>query len=325
PDVSLQRVVFSLGRDSRRVWRDPCMPKIRASGRHPHCHRQRRSHSLMRGPRQAFVMNLLLGATEEEKSAVKGKLQGQVVQMLTGGAAPPPSVMRRMEEEIGIRPRSTYGLTESNGPAAVNMWDDSWDNLDETSRGARLPWQASSLVHEMYVAVRGGLDPVPPDGETLGEVLLRGNAVMKGYLKNDEATNGTFDQGEWLRTGDLAVQHPGGRVEIKDREKDIIISGGENISSIEVETALYRHEAVLAVAVVAVPDPFWGETPVAVVETKPGSEVSGEDILTHARKTLARFKCPKCPKKDIVFRELPKTATGKIQKHLLRADLLAAR
>ncbi|CAN0291720.1 unnamed protein product [Scytosiphon promiscuus] len=133
---------------------------------------------------------------------------------------------------------------------------------------------------------------------------------MTGYLKNDEATQEAFDQGEWLRTGDLAVQHPGGRVEIKDREKDIIISGGENVSSIEVEAALHRHEAVLSVAVVALPDPFWGETPVAVIETKPGAKVSAEGIIAHARSVLASFKCPKCPKKDVVFRELPKTATG---------------
>ncbi|CAM9531240.1 unnamed protein product [Ectocarpus sp. 12 AP-2014] len=280
----------------------------------------------------ALVMNLLLGATEEEKAPVTEKMPPRVVQMMTGGAAPPPSVMRELEQELGIRPLSAYGLTEVYGPCTSNLWDDSWDDLEEDERGTRLPWQAPSLVHEMYVAEKGGFDAVPADGVTLGEVLLRGNAVMKGYLNNEEATKDAFDQartkmggGQWFRTGDMAVQHPGGRVEIKDREKDIIISGGENISSIEVETALHQHEGVLHVAVVALPDPFWGETPVAVIETKPGAKVSGEDIISHARGILAKFKCPKCPIKDVIFRELPKTATGKIQKHVLRAELLAER
>ncbi|CBJ28329.1 acyl-CoA synthase [Ectocarpus siliculosus] len=273
----------------------------------------------------AVVMNLLLGATEEEKAPVTERMPPRVIQMMTGGAAPPPSVMRELEQELGIRPLSAYGLTEVYGPCTSNLWDDSWDDLEEDERGARLPWQAPSLVHEMYVAEKGGFDAVPADGVTLGEVLLRGNAVMKGYLNNEEATKEAFDQGQWFRTGDMAVQHPGGRVEIKDREKDIIISGGENISSIEVETALHQHEGVLHVAVVALPDPFWGETPVAVIEAKPGAKVSGEDIISHARSILAKFKCPKCPIKDVIFRELPKTATGKIQKHVLRAELLAER
>ncbi|CAN0293195.1 unnamed protein product [Ascophyllum nodosum] len=269
-----------------------------------------------------LVMNLLLGATDEEKAPGTERASAAPVQMLTAGSAPPGIRMREMESDLGIKMLASYGLTEVYGPATACLWDDGWDSLDEAGRDARMPWQAPSFVHNMYVADRRDLRPVPADGATLGEVLLRGNAVMTGYLKNDKATAEAFDeQGEWFRTGDLAVQHPEGRVELKDRSKDIIISGGENISSIEVEMALHQHEAVLHVAVVAVPDSFWGEVPVAVVEAKSGAEVSAEDIIDHARKVLPGFKCPK----DVVFRGLPKTATGKIQKHILRAELGARR
>ncbi|CAM9499320.1 unnamed protein product [Ascophyllum nodosum] len=227
------------------------------------------------------VMNLLLGATDEEKALVKDLLASKggksasaaPVQMLTGGSAPPGIRMRQMESDLGIKMLALYGLTEVYGPATACLWNDSWDSLDEADRDARMSWQVPSFVHNMYVAERGDLRAVPADGATLGEVLLRGNVVMTGYLKNDKATAEAFDGGEWFRTGDLAVQHPEGRVELKDRSKDIIISGGENISSIEVEMALHQHEAVLDVAVVAIPDSFWGEVPVAVVEAKPGAKV----------------------------------------------------
>ena len=236
------------------------------------------------------------------------------VQAMTGGAAPPAAVLQKMAE-LGIDMVHLYGLTECYGPASVCAWQEDWDALPpevqarmKARQGVRYP-----TLEALEVIDPATMQPVPRDGATIGEIMLRGNTVMKGYLADPEATAEAF-RGGWYHTGDLAVMHENGYCEIKDRAKDIIISGGENISSIEVEGALYRHPAVLEAAVVARPDPQWGESPCAFVTLKEGAEVSEDDLIAHCRAILAHFKCPK----TIVFGELPKTATGKIQKHVLR-------
>jgi fatty-acyl-CoA synthase len=218
-------------------------------------------------------------------------------------------------KQAGFNVTHLYGLTECYGPAVVNDWHGEWDALP-------LPEQAAKKARQgVRYATLEGLDvmdpvavtPVPADGKTMGEVMMRGNVVMKGYLKNPKASAAAFDGG-WFHTGDLGVKHPDGYIQLKDRSKDIIISGGENISSIEVEDALYKHPAVQAAAVVAKPDDKWGETPCAFVELKPSEMVSAEELLGWCRGKLARYKVPK----HIVFTELPKTSTGKIQKFKLR-------
>ena len=217
--------------------------------------------------------------------------------------------------EQGIRVTHVYGLTEIYGPAIICAWQDEWDDLPLEER-ARLQSRQGvpyEVLEDMMVADSETLEPVPQDGETMGEVFTRGNVTMKGYLKNPTATDEAF-AGGWFHTGDLGVWHQDGYIELKDRSKDIIISGGENISSIEVEDALYKHKAVSAVGVVAWPDEKWGETPCAFVELKPGAEASEEDIIQHCRENLAHFKCPR----HVVFGPLPKTSTGKIQKFKLR-------
>ena len=236
------------------------------------------------------------------------------VHMLTAGAAPPAAILAGMEK-LGFHVTHVYGLTEVYGPVTVCDWHPEWDALAPTERaaikarqGTRYPTQ-----EDFFVADPDTLEPVPCDGTTMGELVFRGNAVMKGYLKNPTASLEAF-QGGFFRTGDLGVTHPDGYVEIKDRSKDIIISGGENISSIEVEGALYQHPAVLETAVVARPDEKWGETPCAFVTVKPEISISEADLIQHCRDHLAAFKCPK----TIVFTELPKTSTGKIQKFVLR-------
>ncbi|MFM7414530.1 MAG: AMP-binding enzyme, partial [Alphaproteobacteria bacterium] len=213
-----------------------------------------------------------------------------------------------------------YGLTEVYGPAVVNEWHSEW--------GARPAAEQAALMARQgvrYLALEGldvmdpeTMAPVPADGTTMGEVMMRGNVVMKGYLKDAAATQSAF-AGGWFHTGDLAVKYPDGYIQLKDRSKDIIISGGENISSIEVEDALYKHPSVAVVAVVAKPDEKWGETPCAFVELKPGMAATPEDLINFARQHLAAFKLPR----HIVFAELPKTSTGKIQKHVLRAEARA--
>ena len=218
--------------------------------------------------------------------------------------------------KIGFDITHVYGLTEVYGPASVAVKRSAWgeQSLSEQTRlngrqGVRYPMQEGMTVMDAKT-----MDALPADGETMGEIMFRGNITMKGYLKNPATTRKTF-AGGWFHSGDLAVLHPDGYVKIKDRSKDIIISGGENISSIEVEDVLYRHPAVLAAAVVAKPDEKWGETPCAFVEKKPGFEtVSEADLVAHCRESLAHFKCPK----TVVFCELPKTTTGKIQKFRLR-------
>jgi len=236
------------------------------------------------------------------------------VRFMVAAAPPPASVLKRMAE-AGIEVTHVYGLTEVYGPAVVCDWKPDWSGLPVEAQAEMKKRQGVNypVLEDIRVAPLGSTEPVPSDGRTLGEVLLRGNVVMKGYLKNPTASAEAF-AGGWFHTGDLGVRHPDGYVELKDRAKDIIISGGENISSIEVEGALYKHPAVAAVAVVARPDEKWGETPVAHIELKPGMSATAEEIVAHARANLAGYKVPR----HVVFGELPKTSTGKIQKFLLR-------
>jgi fatty-acyl-CoA synthase len=218
-------------------------------------------------------------------------------------------------ERMGFDITHVYGLTETYGPAAICAKHDEWRDLDIGARTERNGRQGVRYTCQeaMTVMHPDTMLPVPFDGETMGEIMFRGNITMKGYLKNPAATDESF-AGGWFHSGDLAVMQPDGYVKIRDRSKDVIISGGENISSLEVEDVLYRHPAVLAAAVVAKPDPRWGETPCAFVELKPGAAIEASELIEHCRKHLARFKVPK----SVVFGELPKTSTGKIQKFLLR-------
>jgi|TARA_Y100001947_G_scaffold79376_1_gene67244 fatty-acyl-CoA synthase len=220
-------------------------------------------------------------------------------------------------EENGFNVTHLYGLTETYGPATVCVPQDDWPDLAVNERSARMARQG---VH--YATLEGAtvknpdtMKEVPWDGETMGEVMIRGNTVMKGYLKNTQATNSAFSGG-WFHTGDLAVRHPDSYIEVKDRSKDIIISGGENISSLEVEETLYRHPAVLEAAVVAKSDEKWGETPCAFVTLHDGAAATADDIINFCREQLAHYKSPK----SVVFGSLPKTSTGKIQKFLLRHE-----
>ena len=256
-----------------------------------------------------IVHGLLVNSNDDLKVGVpKG------VKAMVAGAAPPASMIEGMEK-LGFDLTHVYGLTEIYGPASVCVKHDEWNELDVGERAALNARQGVRyhLQHAMTVMDPETMQPVPADGETMGEIMFRGNITMKGYLKNEKATQEAF-AGGWFHSGDLAVMGPDGYVKIKDRSKDIIISGGENISSIEVEDVLYRHPAVIAAAVVAKPDPKWGETPCAFLEVKPGVEVTTEDVVAHCKKHLAGFKVPK----TVVFGELPKTSTGKIQKFELR-------
>jgi fatty-acyl-CoA synthase len=237
------------------------------------------------------------------------------VEVATGGAAPPSTVIAAMEA-MGFRVTHLYGLTESYGPSTLCAWQEAWDGLGREERARAMARQgvAYPTLDGLMVADSETLIPVPQDGTTMGELMLRGNTIMKGYLLNPTATDDAF-RGGWFHTGDLAVWHPDGYVEIKDRAKDIIISGGENISSLEVEEALYRHPAIMEAAVVAWPDATWGETPCAFVTLKPGAApVTAEDIIRWCRAELAHYKAPR----HVVFGPLPKTSTGKIQKFALR-------
>jgi fatty-acyl-CoA synthase len=256
-----------------------------------------------------IVHAMLINAPDEWKQGIRQK-----VSCLVAAAAPPASVIEGMQR-MGFDITHVYGLTETYGPAAVCAKHVEWDALDIGSRTERNGRQGVRYTCEEGMTV---MDPesmreVPWDGETMGEIMFRGNITMKGYLKNPKATDEAF-AGGWFHSGDLAVMQPDGYVKIKDRSKDVIISGGENISSLEVEDALYRHPAVLAAAVVAQPDPKWGETPCAFVEVKPEASVTEAELIEHCRQLLARFKAPK----KVVFGELPKTSTGKIQKFVLR-------
>ncbi|MBS3912624.1 MAG: acyl-CoA synthetase [Hydrogenophaga sp.] len=256
-----------------------------------------------------IVHGLLVNAPAAMKAGVPAGIKAMVA-----GAAPPASMIEGMEQ-MGFDLTHVYGLTEVYGPATVCAKHEAWDALDVGER-ARLNARQGVRYHlqrDVRVLNPETMEPVPQDGETMGEIMFKGNIAMKGYLKNPEATAEAF-AGGWFHSGDLAVQYPDGYFKIKDRSKDIIISGGENISSIEVEDVLYRHPDVLAAAVVARPDARWGETPCAFVELKFGAHTSPEDIVAHCKKHLAGFKVPRC----VVFGELPKTSTGKIQKFELR-------
>ncbi len=257
-----------------------------------------------------IVMNLLKNAPEEMKAGIPHR-----VKVMTAGAAPPAAVIEGMEQ-MNFEVTHTYGLTETYGPSVVCAWHDEWNHLPLVERAALKSRQGVRypMLEGLMVAHPENLEPVPKDGETIGEIFMRGNVVMKGYLKNPGASDEAF-VGGWFHSGDLAVWHEDGYIDIKDRSKDIIISGGENISTIEVEDVLYRHPAVLEVAVVARPDEKWGETPCAFVTLKPGMEhVTEEEIIGFCQSQLARFKTPK----TVVFGPLPKTSTGKMQKYLLR-------
>jgi len=256
-----------------------------------------------------IVMSTLLNAPAAEKKPLP-----HAVEFFTAAAPPPEAVLAAMRE-AGFNVTHLYGLTETYGPAVVNDWHREWDTLEPAEQAARkarqgvryLPLEALDVMHP------DTMEPVARDGQSLGEVMFRGNVVMKGYLKNKSATEKAF-HGGWFHSGDLGVIHPDGYVQLKDRSKDIIISGGENISSIEVEDALFRHPSVQAAAVVAKPDDKWGETPCAFVELKPGASATSDELVAWCRKHLASYKCPRY----VVFTELPKTSTGKIQKFRLR-------
>ncbi|MFK7997633.1 MAG: acyl-CoA synthetase [Granulosicoccus sp.] len=256
-----------------------------------------------------IILNFLINA---EKQHVKPL--GRVVEIMTAAAPPPAKVLSGIES-LGFHITHTYGLTETYGPAVMCAWQSEWDELPEAER-ARLKSRQGvryQVLDELDVLDPETMQPVPRDGETIGEVMFRGNIVMRGYFRNAAANEEAF-KGGWFHSGDLAIMDPDGYLRILDRSKDIIISGGENISSIEIEDALYAHPAVLEAAVAARPDDKWGETPCAFVTLKNDQAASEEDLIAWCRDRLAHFKCPK----TIIFRELPKTSTGKIQKFVLR-------
>ncbi len=260
------------------------------------------------------VHSTLISAPEDQQQGVSG------VHAMVAAAAPPAAMIEGMDE-LGFDLTHVYGLTETYGPAAVCAKQDDWEGLDAAQRaqrngrqGVRYLLQAGMTVFDQKTG-----EQVPADGETMGEIVFRGNITMKGYLKDAEGTEEAFADG-WFHSGDLAVIEPDGYVKIKDRSKDVIISGGENISSLEVEDVLYRHPAVAMAGVVAQPDPKWGETPRAYVELKPGAQATESELIEFCRENLPRFKAPK----TVIFGELPKTSTGKIQKHKLREDVKSA-
>jgi fatty-acyl-CoA synthase len=235
------------------------------------------------------------------------------LRVLTAAAPPPPAVMQRFEA-MGAEITHVYGLTEVYGPHTICEWKREWDGLPADERARLKARQGVGYLHAPEVrVVDEQMRDVPADGETLGEVIMRGNNLMKGYYRDDAATAAAF-RGGWFHSGDLGVMHPDGYIELRDRQKDIIISGGENISTIEVERALYQHPSVLEAAVIAIPDEKWGEVPKAFVTLKPGAELTPAELIAFARERLAHFKAPRA----VEFGPLPKTSTGKIQKFVLR-------
>ena len=256
------------------------------------------------------VLNMLVHAPPEVKRSF-----GRRIEIATGGAAPPSAVISAMED-MGFRVLHLYGLTETYGPATLCAWQSEWEALDKEGQAAMMARQGVPYPTSqgLMVADPQSMAPVPSDGETMGEVMVRGNTVMKGYLKNARATEEAF-RGGWYHTDDLGVRHPDGYLEVKDRSKDVIITGGENVSSLEVEEALYKHPEVMEAAVVARPDAHWGESVCAFVTLKPGAAAPGaEGIIDWCRRHLARYKVPR----TVVFGPLPKTSTGKIRKFTLR-------
>lgn len=255
-----------------------------------------------------IVLNMLANAPDNLKDF------DHEIKVMTAGAPPPAAVVKKMED-MGIEVTHVYGLTETYGPSVVCAWKDEWNSKEGEERAALKVRQGVrySALSGLMVADPDTLEPVPADGETLGEIFMQGNVVMKGYLKNSDATDKAF-RGGWFASGDLGVMHADGYVALKDRSKDIIISGGENISSVEVEDILYKHPAVMEAAVVARPDDKWGETPCAFVELKPDGQSTEAEIIAFCRDNMAHFKVPK----TVVFGPLPKTSTGKIQKFKLR-------
>jgi fatty-acyl-CoA synthase len=282
-----------------------CLRRVEAAAIYETIDREQVTH-LCGAP---VVMNMLLNAGPGVT-----RVGDRPIEMMTAGAPPPAAVIEGMEG-LGFRITHVYGLTEVYGPATVCAWHDDWDALSAEER-ARLKTRQGvnyPVLDGLMVADPATLAPVKADGTAMGEIFMRGNIVMKGYLKNPGATEEAF-AGGWFHTGDLGVRHPDGYIELKDRSKDIIISGGENISTVEVEDVLYRHPAVLEAAVVARPDEMWGETPCAFVALKPEAAATADDIIAFCRAHLARFKAPR----TVLFGPLPKTSTGKIQKYLLR-------
>lgn len=260
-----------------------------------------------------IVLNMLANAP----ASIQRKAS-QNIEIATGGAAPPSSVIEAMEN-IGFNVTHLYGLTETYGPATVCIPQDDWPTLELQQRSGRMARQGVHyLTLENAAILDANMQPVPHDGETMGELMIRGNTVMKGYLKNAQASLNAFEGG-WFHTGDLGVQHADGYIEIKDRAKDIIISGGENVSTLEVEEVLYRHPAVLEAAVVAKPDETWGETPCAFITLHETDTATEEQIIAYCKEHLAGFKVPK----QVIFGPLPKTSTGKIQKFALRDQALS--
>jgi len=259
-----------------------------------------------------IVLSMLVNAPEDVIQTPE-----HTVNIMTAGAPPPAAILERIER-LGFNVTQVYGLTETYGHVTHCAWNDDWEDLDFSEKAAIKAQQGVRFTHTEALEV---LDqqtgaPVPADGQSLGEVMFRSNCVMKGYHKNPDATEEALADG-YFKSGDLAVRHPNGYIEIKDRLKDIIISGGENISSVEVESVLYRFPGVAYAAVVAKPDEKWGETPCAFLEMKPGESATEADVITFCREHLAGFKCPK----QVVFTEIPKTSTGKLQKFMLRAQL----
>ena len=264
-----------------------------------------------------IVLNMLVHAPDEQKRAFD-----HVIEVATGGAAPPSAVIKAMEG-MGFRVTHLYGLTETYGPASICAWHDAWEDMDVDDRSAKLSRQGVRYptLAGLMVADPETMAAVPPDGETMGEIMMSGNTVMKGYLKNPNATAEAL-RGGWFHSGDLGVVHPDGYIEVKDRSKDIIITGGENVSSLEIEETLYKHPKVMEAAVVAKPDDKWGEVPCAFVTPKASHEgdITAEEIIAFCRDNMAHFKAPKA----VVFGPLPKTSTGKIQKYTLREQAIDA-
>ena len=256
-----------------------------------------------------IVLSLIINASDKEEKELNNR-----VNIMTAAAAPPPSILAGIEKK-GFEVTHVYGLTEVYGPAVVCEWKEEWNKLDTEAKSVKKSRQGVQYpsLEELSIRDPKTMKRVPKDGKTIGEVMMRGNMIMKGYYKNKDATKKAFDQ-DWFHTGDLGVMHSDGYIELKDRSKDIIISGGENISSIEIEETLYKNNKILHAAVVAKPDEKWGETPCAFVELRKNSNASEIEIINFCKNHMASYKCPK----SVIFREIPKTSTGKIQKFLLR-------